>query len=274
MSERDHYPPGVPCWVDTGQPDVDAALAFYGAVFGWEFAGPGEMPGEPPGRYYVARVGGKDVAGVSTRPAATPTAWSTYMSVASADTTAQAAADHGGSVVVAPFDAPPAGRLAVLADPAGAVFCAWEPGERCGAQRINEPSAWSMSALHTSDPDSARSFYGAVLGWDSEPLPMGDGTVWLFRLAGYVGGEPEQPVPRDSVAVMMDGQPGTPSHWSVDFWVDDTDATVRRATDRGGAVVAGPFDIPMFRQAVVQDPQGATFTISQLMLGEGGRERG
>ena len=31
------YPPGVPCWVDTGQPDVEAATEFYGGIFGWTF---------------------------------------------------------------------------------------------------------------------------------------------------------------------------------------------------------------------------------------------
>jgi predicted enzyme related to lactoylglutathione lyase len=268
MSERDHYPPGVPCWVDTGQPEVDAALDFYATVFDWEFAGPGEMPGQPPGRYYVARVGGKDVAGVSTQPPETPTVWNTYVSVGSVDDAARSATDHGGSVLVAPFDVSPAGRMAVLADPTGAVICAWEPGDRQGAQRINEPSAWAMSQLASSDPAAAGAFYAAVFGWESEPLAMGDTTMWLFRLPGYVGGEPEQPVPRDSVAVMTEAQPGTPPHWSVGFWIDDTDAAVQRAIDHGGTALAEPFDVPMFRTAVLQDPQGATFTISQLMLGD------
>ena len=37
MSERDGYIPGVPCWIDTNQPDPDAAVRFYGGLFGWEF---------------------------------------------------------------------------------------------------------------------------------------------------------------------------------------------------------------------------------------------
>ncbi len=36
MSERAHYPPGVPCWVDTLQPDPEAATRFYAALFGWQ----------------------------------------------------------------------------------------------------------------------------------------------------------------------------------------------------------------------------------------------
>ena len=35
MAERDGYIPGVPCWIDTSQPDPDAAAFFYGGLFGW-----------------------------------------------------------------------------------------------------------------------------------------------------------------------------------------------------------------------------------------------
>ena len=66
MSERDQYPAGVPCWVETLQPDPQAALDFYGPLFDWEFAGPGPVPGDPPGKYFVARVRGRDVAGIGS----------------------------------------------------------------------------------------------------------------------------------------------------------------------------------------------------------------
>src|SRR6478609_8322846 len=88
MSERDSYPPGVPCWVETLQASPRAALEFYGAVFGWEFAGPGPMPGGPQDEYYVARLRGRDVAGIGSLPATNPTlapAWTTHVSVADAD---------------------------------------------------------------------------------------------------------------------------------------------------------------------------------------------
>ena len=128
MSERDDYEPGVPCWIDILQRDPDAAMAFYAGLFGWEFAGPGAMPGDPPGRYFVARLRGRDIAGIGSQPAgdaSAPQAWSTYVSVASADEAALAAADAGGAVLVEPFDVLPAGRMAVLADPAGAGVRSW-----------------------------------------------------------------------------------------------------------------------------------------------------
>jgi predicted enzyme related to lactoylglutathione lyase len=68
MPERNDYPPGVPCWVDMLQPDAQAAARFYGELMGWTFEGPGTMPGNPPGQYFVARLDGRDVAGIGSRP--------------------------------------------------------------------------------------------------------------------------------------------------------------------------------------------------------------
>ena len=89
MSRRDEYPAGVPCFVDTLTADLEAAKGFYGGIFGWDFAGPGPMPGDPPGEYFVARVDGDDVAGVGSLPPsgddAIPPAWNTHVAVDSAD---------------------------------------------------------------------------------------------------------------------------------------------------------------------------------------------
>jgi uncharacterized protein len=269
MSEREQYQQGVPCWVDSAQPDPQAAIGFYGDLLGWQFAGPGVMPGDPPGQYFVAQLRGRDVAGISSLPPQEPTqapAWNTYVSVHSADDTAERARSAGGAVVVSPFDALPAGRMAVLRDPGGALFCAWEAKDRQGAQLVNEPSAWSMSLLSTRDPDAAKAFYGAVFGWESETLGA---EMTLWRLPGYVGGEPQQPVARDVVGVMTAVSDDDVSpHWGVDFWIgENTDAVAAKAVRLGGAVIVPPHDAPGFRSAVLADPQGAAFSVSKLMLG-------
>jgi predicted enzyme related to lactoylglutathione lyase len=269
MSKRDQYQPGVRCWVDTAQPNPRAAVEFYGDLFGWEFAGPGEMPGG--GAYFVARVDGRDVAGVSSLPpemsAGAAPAWSTYIAVGSADEATQKASSAGATVLVEPFDAPPAGRIAVLSDPAGASFCLWEPRERQGAQLVNEPGAWSMSLLATDDFQGSEEFYATVFGWNADPFEMGGSQMMLWRLPGYVGGERQQPVPSDVVGVMVPLSPGAPAAWSVDFWVRDADEVAARATERGGSVIVVPREVPGFRNAVLADPQGAVFSVSQLLAG-------
>jgi hypothetical protein len=247
MSERDGYAPGVPCWVDTWQDDADAATAFYTGLFGWDAAR---------GEYSLFQLRGRDVAGLGSPYRGAPS-WTTYVWVDSADDTAAKARAAGGSVVVEPFNSLDGGRMAVIADPAGAVFAAWELGEHRGAQLVNEPGAWSMSGLSTPDPAAGAKFYGDVFGWTTDTF----GEYALFRLEGYVGGEPTQPVPRDVIAVMS---PGEQAGWTPDFWVGDADAAAARAGELGGQVVMGPFDTPVGRTAVLADPAGAVFSVSRV----------
>ncbi|MET0909268.1 MAG: VOC family protein, partial [Ilumatobacteraceae bacterium] len=261
MSTRDDYPSGVPCWVETLQPDTRAAATFYERLMGWTLIG-SEDPDEEEddGSYLVARLDGADVAGIGALPGGLAPSWVTHVRVDSADGAAARARASGGTVLDGPIDASPAGRFVVLADPAGAVFCAWEAEIRAGAERINEPGAWSMSALQTTDPARAAAFYQSVFGWLAEPW----GPVHLFRLPGYHGGTDEQPVPRDVVAVMAPAQPDSRPAWTVDFWVADLAAAVDCATGLGGRALVPIHDRPPFRRAVLADPAGAAFTLSQL----------
>ena len=160
-------------------------------------------------------------------------------------------------------------RVAVVADPAGAVFGVWQPGEHRGAQLVNEPGAWAMSQLSTRDPEGAKVFYGAVFGWETDTFDMGEGEITLWRLPGYVGGESGQPVSREVVGVMVplsgDRSPEDASaHWSVDFWVDDVDATALKAAELGGEVKMWPFYTSVGKTAILTDPQGASFSVSKV----------
>jgi len=273
MSQRDEYPAGVPCWVETFQPDPRAALGFYGAVFGWAFSEPGPLPGGLPGQYFVGHVDGRAVAGIGSAPEVggpPMPVWNTHVGVDDADAAVDRATSAGGRLVLGPLDAPGEGRIAVLVDPTGAGFSVWEARGRAGAQLVNEPRTWAMSSLHTPDPAAAGAFYGAVFGWQSEPIAAGN-PVTLFRLPGYVGGEPDQPIPRDVVAVMTateagpDG-PAVPPHWNVNLRVDDTDALAAHVADLGGSVLIAPMDSLGMRNAVLLDPQGGAFSVSQVSV--------
>jgi predicted enzyme related to lactoylglutathione lyase len=264
VSERNGYEPGVPCWIDTWQPDAEAAVAFYTEIFGWETED--TMPPGIPGKHFMCRRRGRDVAAIASRPEAAPpvTAWTTYVWVESAEDTAARATDAGGSIVMEPFDSLDDGRIALVADPAGAVLGVWQPGAHRGAQLVNEPGAWSMSQLSTSDPEGAKAFYGAVFGWETDTFDMGEGEITMWRVPGYVGGEPAQPVSREVVAVMApSGDPQEAPQWSVGFWVDDVDATAAKAAELGGKEVMAPFDTAVGRTAVLADPQGAMFSVSK-----------
>jgi predicted enzyme related to lactoylglutathione lyase len=247
-------------------------MRFYTELFGWEAED--AMPPDSPERYFVCTLRDRRVAAVGEEPGGGPprvAAWGTHIWVESADDTATRVFDAGGRVVVPPYDLVDAARAAVLADPAGAIFCLLEPREHRGAQLVNEPGAWSMSQLIAGDADEANAFYGAVFGWEADRLDLGGTEVTMWRLPGYVGGEPEQPVSREIVAAMTPiGSHGFPDgaapHWSPDFWVADTDATADRCAGLGGAVVSPPTDIPAagLRQALLADPQGASFSVTKV----------
>ena len=278
MPERDGYIPGVPCWVDTTQPDPDAALAFYGGLFGWDFED--GMPEGAGSHYFMGRIRGGDVAAISSAPDGAPpaAAWNTYIWVDDADVAAKKAVDAGGTVVAEPFDVMDAGRMAVLADPEGAVFSVWQAREHKGAKVVNEHGALNFNGLATRDAAGAERFYGAVFGWTALSLPSGP----MWTLPAY-GDHLEEATPGlrkqmaemgapdgfvDVVAALnpiADENTQTPAHWSVTFGVDDVAATVATARELGGEIQHGPVDAPWTKMAVIRDPQGATFIASQFV---------
>ncbi len=282
MLERDGYPDGVPCWVDTEQPDPQAAAEFYGGLFGWELED--RMPAEAPGHYFVATIRGKDVAAIGSQMEGAPQqpAWNTYVWADSADDAAARAKEAGGSVLAEPFDVMQAGRMAVIADPQGAVIRVWEPGNHRGAQLVNEPGTWNFSELNTTDIDAARPFYNAVFGWEAQDLELAGTQSSMWRRPGYGDhleqGDPDlrrrmadQGAPagfEDCVAWLMPldaAQPDAAPHWSITFAVDDADAAAEKAGELGGAVLMPAMDLPYVRMTVLRDPQGAVFTASKYM---------
>jgi uncharacterized protein len=279
MPERDRYIPGVPCWVDTSQPDPEAAVAFYGGLFGWDFED--MMPPGSDGRYFVARLRGGDVAAVGSIPEGAPqmASWNSYIWVDSADDTASKAVEAGGKALMEPFDVMDAGRMALIADPEGAAFCVWQARQHRGAQIVNEPGSLNFNGLNTRDAAGAKRFYGSVFGWQT----LGsEGGFEMWTLPGYGDhleeGDPEMrkriaevgapPGFEDVVASLNpipQDQPDVPAHWAVTFAVDDADAVAAKTEELGGTVLVAPFDAPWVRMTVITDPQGATFIASKFV---------
>jgi predicted enzyme related to lactoylglutathione lyase len=279
VPERDGFIPGVPCYADTIQPDPDAAAAFYGGLFGWEFEN--VLPPDSPGRYLVGRIRGGDVGAVGSIPEAAPpkAMWRTYIWVESADETAAKVREAGGSVISEPLDVLDAGRTAVFADPEGAAFHVWQAYKNKGWQIVNEHGSVAMNTLNTRNAGAAKRFYNSVFGWGT--LRLEDGAE-MWTVAGYgdyleradphqrkrlaEGGAPdgfEDAVGR--IDPIEGDQPDVPAHWGVTFAVDDADAIAMRAADLGGKVIAPPFDARWLRITVIADPQGSTFAASQYV---------
>ena len=250
MAEQDGYIPGVPCWVDTTQPDPEAAAGLL------------RRP---------VRVGvrGRDAAGgarqVLHRPdsrrrrgrcrARSPRARRRAADVEHLRLGRERRRDRrprsatpAARVLMEPVDVMDSGRMAVFADPEGAVFCVWQAKEHQGATVVNEHGSLNFNDLNTRDLEGAKAFYGAVFGWETidSAAARDVGPARLRR-------PPRAAQPRDARGHGRDGrarrasrtwwralnpipddQPDTPAHWGVTFAVDDADAIAARAGELGG----------------------------------------
>jgi predicted enzyme related to lactoylglutathione lyase len=252
----DRYDNGVPSWVDMGSPDLEKSRAFYSALFGWNCPeGPAEAGG-----YSVCDLGGKTVAGLGPQMMPdVPPNWMTYVDVDSVDDTVAKVSANGGNVLAPPMDVMDAGRMAVVADPLGAVIGLWQPNQHTGAQLANEPGAFCWNELVTTDLDASKSFYKAVFGWEANEMgPPGDAAhayiEWKLGDRSVGGMMPKTPeMPADM-----------PPMWGVYFAVADCDASAAKAQEVGGSLFMGPTDIEPGRFAVLADNVGAVFNILQL----------
>ena len=252
MAIRDTpWPAGTPCWVDLLTPDLARARAFYAGLFGWS------IRSEPPeaNGYCIAEVDGRDVAGMAPKldTAGLPTAWTTYFATDAADMTAGSILAAGGQLLAEPFDVLDAGRMAMAADPGGAVFGIWEARAHLGAKLAGESGALAWSQNMSRRPAGNMAFYRSVFGYTFDGAGTADPGYATVNLNGSaVGG----------IGELDTGHPaGEPAHWSVYFAVTDADAAAARAAEMGGEVIAPARDSPVGRAATVSDDQGAVFLV-------------
>lgn len=111
--------PGTLAWTELATRDPEACTAFYGTLFGWT------AEDASSGHTATFALDGRPVAGLvrmtDAWPAEIPAHWMPYFAVEDADAAADHARALGGAVAIAPFGTP-RGRIAVIADPHGAVF--------------------------------------------------------------------------------------------------------------------------------------------------------
>ncbi|WP_073946327.1 VOC family protein [Streptomyces kebangsaanensis] len=247
---------GAPNWIDVGAPDLDGARSFYGGLFGWRFrsAGPGA------GGYGFFQLDGRTVAGgTRTAPEQGPPSWTVYFRSADAEETAKAAEQAHGGVLVRPVDVRGQGRMAVLADRAGAVFGVWQPGRTQGVDMAGEPGSLCWVELYTPDLAVAAAFYHRALGLETFAASFPDGAYTCVNPAE--GGEDS--VFGGIVALADDpAEKRAGAYWLPYFEVTDTDAALDKALELGGTVRVSATDVPgVGRVARLADPYGARFAV-------------
>lgn len=256
MTLRTHHAAGAPCWIELTTPDVEAAAVFYTGVFGWKTADVGPSAG----RYQGFRCRDADVAAARVqaeveREAGVPALWTVYLA-GEADAVVERTVAAGGSVITAPVDLLAAGRMAVLADAAGAVFGVWQAGAHTSGTLVDELGSLCWSEVVADEVAVARDFYVSVFGYETEllrPLDDHDHTVLLIEGMAVAGVYRPQLHPLDA-----------PPHWLPYIGVADVEATLLAARELGGSRATGPRDTPFGRSAVIGDPHGAHVAVMEL----------
>jgi len=267
------YPHGLFTWADVSVPDPAGGSKFYAELFGWDAAD----QHDPDGNYIYTMFhkNGKAAAGLAQLPAevaaqGAPPAWTSYITVDNVDDAVAAWTAAGGNVVMPVMDVMTSGRMAVVADPQGAVVAFWQAGDSVGGEVFGEPGAMSWNELATRDSASSRDFYLKVLGWGFEKFEAPDQPdgpeYWTIQLDAKESGQPYRDDKFNGGVITMDDTwpAEIPSHWMVYFTVADTDDTVGRLEALGGSVRVPPFDTSAGRISVVADPQGAIFSVISM----------
>ena len=251
MGTRTSHAPGTFSWVDLQTSDPDAARDFYGGLFGWTYD---IRPIGDGAAYAMALVDGEAAGAIAPMPpgAQFPPHWNSYVTVESADAVSERARELGGATPMEPFDVFDAGRMAVIADPTGAIVLGWEPKANPGAGRVNDPGCFTWNELGTKDPARAAEFYSALFGWTYDEQDMGPmGTYRIIKNGDRSNG---------GIRAQSEMEADVPPNWLVYFTVEDIDAAVAKAGEQGGKVLAPVMALPMgSRIAVLADPQGAAF---------------
>lgn len=238
-------------WYELVTNDIDAGLAFYRHVLGWQTQ---EVPGADP-RYVMLLAGGKPVGGAMTLPAGMDGGpfWLGYVHAPDIDAQVARFRQAGGAVHRGPWQIMDVGRIALVSDPQGAGLALFQP-TGVGPSEAFSPGApghGNWHELRTTDPEAAFAFYAGQFGWTKgEAMDMGEmGKYQIFQAGDAMMGG------------MMRGTQGRPA-WLYYFGTPGIDGALNRIEEGGGTVLNGPAEVPGGAFVVqARDPQGAMFAV-------------
>ncbi|RHW18875.1 VOC family protein [Sphingomonas gilva] len=117
----DRMTPGHVSWNELLTPDPDAALDFYGSIFGYRKEGAMPMPGM--GDYiFISHGGGDPIGAVMKNSDGTPAAWGFYFRVPDIDAAKARVEQGGGRVIFGPEEVPGGEMVLNAIDPEGVLF--------------------------------------------------------------------------------------------------------------------------------------------------------
>ncbi|MEZ5226733.1 MAG: VOC family protein [Acidimicrobiales bacterium] len=245
---------GTISWVDLSTPDVDDACRFYRDLLGWELA----LSSTPMGDYWVATVDGRDVAGLMAQSAESigqPATWTVFVWCEQLDATLEQIGSAGGQTLVPPFEIPGGARVAVVADPGGAMFALISGGPEPGEYFSSDVGGVAWAELMTRQIDVSVTFYREVFGWSVATSDSGGTPYNVFSLDGVeVAGMIETPRTFRPTYRRRGRCTSSSTHVGLP----------RSVHELGGQVLLSSTPTPMGPFAVVSDRQGAVFQLMEL----------
>jgi predicted enzyme related to lactoylglutathione lyase len=246
-------------WYELLTTDPKAAIAFYTEVIGWKT----ERWEKSDYTMWVASqgpLGGVTLLPEEAKKMGAPPYWQANVRVANVDETLAKVKQLGGKVYHVE-DVPTVGRLAVIADPQGAVIAVFTPQGEMPPHDSAKPGEFSWHELYTTDLEAAFKFYSQIAGWERlgefDMGPMGTYLLW-GREGKQLGGM--MTMPKDMKT--PDGRTVPPS-WMYYVTTSDLDAALARAKAKGARVLNGPMEVPGGQRIVqLMDPQGAAFALT------------
>ncbi|HET7709956.1 MAG TPA: VOC family protein, partial [Sphingomicrobium sp.] len=182
--------------------------------------------------------------------------WLGYLHAADVDARVEAIKADGGGVMMAPWDQPGVGRLAMVTDPSGAPLYLMDPippegdpDAKSDVFSVDQPQHVRWNELWSDDPDRAVAFYTRHFGWRQEG-DMDMGAMGKYRFIQHDG---------VTIGAIMRRMPDGPaSMWNFYIGVDDIDRAADAVRAGGGQLFKDPIEIPGGEYVLNgTDPQGA-----------------
>ena len=245
-------------WYELMSATPQKARAFYKAVAGINIPDKGQetngvdyrMMSAPDGFMGGMLALTEDMTRNGARPC-----WLGYVGVDDVDATVAQLKKAGGAVHIPAHDMEGVGRMAMVADPQGAVFYVMRGSsdEESTVYRTMTPGHVAWNELSNKDEKAAVALYTELFGWKrGEVMPMGDmGDYQMIEQSGKAIG-----------AILRLPCNLTHSHWRFYIAVADIEAAAAAIPEAGGTIVQNATEVPGGVFVVVgTDAEGAVFAL-------------
>ena len=240
-------------WFSLLTEDIGGASQFYSELFGWDIV-------QSPTGGLMALRNGQPFAGINRIedriPGTSESLWLAAISVTDPAQSTETAKKLGATIRQDVTDLPGWGTYSVIQDPQGAPLLLVKPARALGGTQGY--SGWRWAELWTPDTKAAANFYKQVVGYDLEPVQVGNDTYDILSTAGK----------RQAGLVALDRAEIAP-RWAPYVGVTDLRGILVRVWQAGGKVLREPAEINFEaaganRVALIADPSGAALFLYQL----------